>query len=59
MKKEQNVLRSFAKERNVVAFFYGLCKRMLHSLRSFTFFAKEHSVLCVLFRPLETLTLLK
>ena len=33
------LLRSFAKERNV------LCKRMLRSLRSFLFFAKERSVL--------------
>ena len=29
------------------AFFYVLCKRMLHS---FTFFAKECCVLCVLLR---------
>ena len=28
---------SFAKERNVLAFFYVLCKIMLHSLRSFGF----------------------
>ena len=48
MKKERNVLRSFAKERSVLAFFYVLCKRMLHSFRSFTFFAKECCVLCVL-----------
>ena len=31
-----------------VAFFYVPCKRMLHSLRSFTFFAKECRILCVL-----------
>ena len=48
--KKGNVLRSFAKERNVLAFFYILCKRMLRSLRSFTFFAKECCVLCALFR---------
>ena len=30
--------RSFAKERNVLVFFYGLCKR---SLRSFPFFRKD------------------
>ena len=39
MKKERNVLHSFAKERNILAFFYFLCKRMLRSLHSFTFFA--------------------
>ena len=27
LKKERNDLRSFAKERNVLAFFYILCKR--------------------------------
>ena len=74
LKKERDVLRFFAIERNVLtffyvlcqrmlrslqknlvffAFFYGLCKRMLHSLRSFTFFAKEHCVLCALFCSLE------
>ena len=47
LKKECNVLRSFAKERNVLAFLYVLCKRTLHS---FTFFAKERCVLCVLLR---------
>ena len=45
MKKERNVQRSFAKERNVLAFFYVLGERMLHSLRSFMFFAKEWNVL--------------
>ena len=45
MKKERNVLRSFAKEQNALAFFYVLCKRMLNSLHSFTFFAKERIVL--------------
>ena len=34
--------RSFAKERNVLAFFYVLCKRMLRSLCSFLLFAKEN-----------------
>ena len=29
------------------------CKRTLHSLRSFTFFAKERCVLCVLLRSLQ------
>ena len=33
MKKERNVLRSFAKEQNVLAFFYVLCKRTLRSLQ--------------------------
>ena len=41
LKKEWNVLRSFAKEQNVLAFFCVLCKRTLRSLRFFTFFAKE------------------
>ena len=53
LKKEWNVLHSFAKERNVLAFFYIVCKIMLRSLRSFTFFAKEHWVLCALFCSLE------
>ena len=48
LKKERNVLRSFAKKINVLAFFYILCKRTLHSLLSFTFFAKERYILCVL-----------
>ena len=48
MKKEWNVLRSFAKEQNILAFFYVLCKRTLTSWRSFKFFAKECCVLCVL-----------
>ena len=42
------LLHSFAKEQNVLAFFYILCKRTKHSLRSFMFFAKEGCVLCVL-----------
>ena len=42
LKKERNILLSFAKERNVLTFFYVLCKR---TLRSFTFFAKERCVL--------------
>ena len=45
MKNERNVLHSFAKDRNILAFFYVLCKRTLHSLRSFMFFAKERNVL--------------
>ena len=53
MKKERNILRSFAKEQNVLAFFYVLCKRMLRSLHSFTFFAKERCDLCILFHSLE------
>ena len=48
LKKEQTFSRSFAKERNVLAFFYVLCKRTLRSLRSFPFFAKKRCVLCVL-----------
>ena len=43
-------LRSFAKERNVLEFFYVLCKRML---RSFMFFGTERCVLCALFCSLE------
>ena len=42
IEKEQNVLRSFAKERNVLAFFYVLCRR---TLRSFPFFIKEWNML--------------
>ena len=53
LKKERNVLRSFAKERNVLAFFYILCKRMFRSLRSFTFFAKEWDILYILFCSFE------
>ena len=49
-KKECNFLRSFSKDWNVLAFFYVLCKRMKCSLRSFTFFAKELCILCVLLR---------
>ena len=44
-KKESNVLHSFAKERNILTFFYVLCKRTKHSLRSFTVFAKERCIL--------------
>ena len=47
------ILRSFAKERNVLALFYVLCKRTKRSLCSFTFFAKECCVLCALLRSLE------
>ena len=46
-----NVL--FEKNTLFFAIFYVLCKRMLHSLRSFTFFAKEHCILCVLLRSKE------
>ena len=46
MKKERIILHSFAKERNVLAFFYVLCKKTLRSLRSFAFFAKERCALC-------------
>ena len=53
IEKEQNVLRSFAKERNVLAFFPVLYKRTGWSLRSFPFFAKEQDVLYVLFRSFE------
>ena len=41
LKKNRTFLCSFAKERNVLAVFSVLCKRMLHSLRFFPFFAKE------------------
>ena len=46
-------IHSFSKERNVLAFFYILYKRMWLSLRSFTFFIEEHSVLCILLRFLK------
>ena len=39
LKKEQNILRSFAKEQNILAFF--------------TFFAKEPCILCVRLRSLQ------
>ena len=42
----------FSKERNVLAFFSVLYKRMRRSLRSFTFFIKECGVLCILLRSL-------
>ena len=38
----------FSKECNVLAFFYVLYKRTRHSLHIFTFFIKEHGILCVL-----------
>ena len=44
-KRSSVLLHSLQKN---VAFFYVLCKRTLRSLRSFTFFAKECCVLCVL-----------
>ena len=43
----------FSKECNILMFFYVLCKRMQRSLRSFTFFVKECSVLCILLRSLK------
>ena len=52
-KKNGTFSRSFAKERNVLVFFSVLCKRTESSFRSFPFFAKERSVLCVLFCSLE------
>ena len=52
-KKEGNVLRSFAKERNVLAFFHVLCKRTLRSLRSLRFFAIDRCILCVLLHSLQ------
>ena len=53
LKKERNVLRSFAKERNVLVFFPVLYKRTGQSLRSFLFFAKEQNVLYVLSHSFE------
>ena len=44
------LLCSLQKNKTFSAFFYVLCKRTLRSLRSFTFFAKECCVLCVLLR---------
>ena len=35
------------------AFFYILCKRMLRSLHSFTFIAKESCILCILLHSYE------
>ena len=43
----------FAKERNVLAFFSVLLKRMERSFCSFPFFAKKCYVLSVLFRSFE------
>ena len=53
MKKERNVRRSFAKERNILAFFPVLYKRTERSLHSFPLFAKERNVLYVLFHSFE------
>ena len=54
--KERNVLSFFCvlykKNEMFSAFFCVLYKRTLRSLRSFTFFKKERSVLCVLLRSL-------
>ena len=68
--KERNVLRSFAKERCVLlhsfqnyvaffAFFYVLCKRTLHSLRSFTFFAFVYVLCKRTLRSLRSFTFLR
>ena len=43
----------FSKERNVLQSFAFFCKRTLHSLRSFKFFAKECCALCALLRALQ------
>ena len=43
----------FSKERNVLGSFAFFCKRMLRSLHSFRFFAKERWVLCVLLHSLQ------
>ena len=51
--KNATFLRSFEKNLAFSAFFYILCKRTLCSLRSFTFFAKECCLLCVLLRSLD------
>ena len=53
LKKERNSLRSFAKELNILLFFYVLFKTTLRSLRSFPFFIKERNVLYVLFRSFQ------
>ena len=57
LSNERKVLRSFAffcvllhKNGAFCAFFSVLCKRTLYSLRSFTFFAKECCILCILLR---------
>ena len=48
-KKERGLgMSSLQKNVACFAFFYILCKRMLCSLRSFMFFAKECCILCVL-----------
>ena len=52
-KHSRVLLRSLRKNVAFFAFFYVLCKRTLHSLRSFTFFAKECCVLCVLLCSLQ------
>ena len=45
-------IRSFQKNVPIFAFFSVLYKRTERSLRSFPFFIKERSDLCVLFRSL-------
>ena len=41
MKRSRVLLCSLQKNEMISAFFYVLCKRILHSLRSFTFLRKE------------------
>ena len=56
-KKERNVLRSLAKERNILAFIYVLCKRTLRLLRFFPFFSKWNVLLgCISCQKLEKRT---
>ena len=43
----------FSKERNVLALFSFLYKRMRRSLRSFLFFIKECGIFCILFHSLQ------
>ena len=45
-------IRSFQKNIPIFAFFSVLYKRTFRSLRSFLFFIKERSDLCILFRSL-------
>ena len=44
-KRSRVLLRSLQKNKTFSVFFYVLCKRMLRSLRSFTFLRKERIVL--------------
>ena len=55
-KKERGYIQKNATFCNLLSSFAFFCKRMLHSLRSwrsFTFFAKECCVLCILLCPLQ------